>query len=99
MPTNTYDVMVFGDDLAGLVAAALCARRGMRVLVAQTTASVPEKYTHGAHVLPRAPLAFVGESSPAIRRVVAELNFVQTLKRRLIALRPQVQIVLPDGRI
>jgi hypothetical protein len=99
MPTNTYDVLVYGDDLAGLVAAALCARRGMRVLVTQTVHTPPEKYTHGAHSLPRAPFAFVGESSPAIRRVVAELNFVQTLKRRLLPLRPQVQIVLPDGRI
>jgi hypothetical protein len=99
MPTNTYDVLVYGDDLAGLVAAALCARRGMRVLVAQTAQTMPDKYTQGAYTLPRTPLAFVGESSPAIRRVVAELNFVQTLKRRLLPLRPQVQIVLPDGRI
>jgi hypothetical protein len=99
VPTNFYDVIVLGDDLAGLIAAALCARRGMRVLVVETEATRADRYTIGPHVLPRTPAPFIGEASPAVRRVVAELNFIQTLKRRLTPLRPAFQVVLPDGRL
>jgi len=99
MPTHTYDLIVLGDDLAGLIAAALCARRGLRVLVVETPSSPPEKYHVGGLTLPRAPLPFVGESSPAVRRVIGELNFIQTLKRRLLPLKPPLQVVLPDARI
>src|SRR6266581_2840829 len=99
MPTNFYDVIVLGDDLAGLVAATLCARRGMRVLVTETAATLPERYEIGPYTLPRAALPFVGESSPAVRRVVAELNFIQIARRRLALLRPSFQVVLPDARI
>lgn len=99
MPTNFYDVIVLGDDLAGLIAATLCARRGLRVLVAETAATPPERYAIGPYQLPRAPLAFVGDSSPAVRRVVGELNFIQTLKRRLQPLKPSFQVILPDARI
>lgn len=99
MPTNFYDVIVLGDELAGLWAATLCARRGLRVLVAETPGTAPEKYTIGPYVLPRAPLPFILEPSPAFRRVVAELSFIQTVKRRLTSLRPAFQVVLPDARI
>ena len=33
VPSNSYDLVVLGDDLAALVCATLCARRGMRTLV------------------------------------------------------------------
>lgn len=99
MPTNFYDVIVLGDDLAGLIGATLCARRGMRVLVGETLATPPDRLQLGPYALPRSPLCFLGESSPAVRRVVAELNFIQSLKRRLKPLRPSFQIILPDGRI
>lgn len=99
MPTSFYDVITTGNDLAGLVAAALCARRGLRVLVAETAATLPERYTFGPYTLPRTLLTFVGQSSPAVRRVVAELNFIQLMRRRLALLRPAFQVVLPDARI
>jgi hypothetical protein len=99
VPTNTYDVLVLGDDLGGLIAAALCARRGLRVLVTETAATPVERVQVGPWSLPRAPLTFVGETSPAVRRVIAELNFIQTMKRRLQPVRPAFQVVLPDGRI
>ena len=99
MPTNFYDVIVLGDDLAGLIGAALCARRGLRVLVIETAETPPEKYAIGPYTLPRAPLPFPCEPSPAVRRVVAELSFIQSLKRRLQPLRPAFQIVLPDARL
>ena len=99
MPTNFYDVIVTGNDLAGLVAGALCARRGMRVLVAQGASASADSYAVGPYTLPRALLTFVGESSPAVRRVIAELNFIQIMRRKLAPLRPSFQVVLPDARI
>ena len=53
----------------------------------------------GPYVLPRTPLPYAVESSPAVRRVVAELNFIQTIKRRLNPLRPAFQVILPDARL
>src|SRR5262249_2969453 len=97
--THFYDLVVLGDDLAGLIAAALCARRGLRVLIVEAPGQPPDKYTVGPLALPRAPLPFVGESSPAVRRVVAELNFIQTMKRRLAPWKPPLQVVLPDARV
>ncbi|MFH0902604.1 MAG: hypothetical protein V2A73_18395, partial [Pseudomonadota bacterium] len=101
MSTSYYDVIVLGDDLAGLIAATLCARRGLRVLVADPPVAVGqvERYELGPYELPRRPFTFAIEPSMAIRRVVAELNFVQTIKRRLVPLRPSFQIILPDARI
>jgi hypothetical protein len=99
VPTNFYDVIALGDDLAGLIGATLCARRGLRVLVAQTPDSLPEEYKLGPYRFPREPMAFVGESSPEERRVIGELNFIQTMKRRLTPVRPAFQIILPDARI
>jgi hypothetical protein len=97
--TSFYDLIVLGDDLAGLIAAALCARRGLRVLVVEAPGQPADRYTAGGFSLPRIPLPFVGESSPAVRRVVGELNFIQTMKRRLSPWKPPLQIVLPDARI
>ncbi len=97
--THFYDVIVLGDDLAGLIAAALCARRGLRVLVVEAPGQPADKYAIGAFALPRTPLPFVGEASPAVRRVVGELNFIQTMKRRLLPWKPPLQVVLPDARI
>lgn len=99
MPTNHYDVIVLGDDLAGLIAATLCARRGLRVLVAETETTIPSDYRIGPYALSRRIMPFVGEQSPAMRRVIAELHFIQLLRRRLQPLRPSFQVVLPDARI
>ncbi len=98
MPTHTYDTILLGDDLSGLIAAALCGRRGLRVLVAETLATPPESYRLGPYTFARAPLLFVGETSPAVRRVLAELNLQQTMKRRLQPIR-SVQVALPDARL
>src|SRR5688572_2138863 len=80
------------------MAAALCARRGLRVLVAETASTPPDRIQVGPYLLPRTPMPFA-ETSPAIRRVIGELNFIQTLKRRLTPLKPAFQIVLPGARI
>jgi hypothetical protein len=95
--TSFYDVIVLGGDLAATVAGAVLAHRGLRVLVAGAPAE--ERYSIGSYMLLRAPLAFVGVESPALKRTVAELNLVQLLRRRLEPNRPAFQLLLPDHRI
>ena len=53
VPSNSYDLVVLGDDLAALVCATLCARRGMRTLVLGDDR--PARYTLGPHKLPVEP--------------------------------------------
>jgi hypothetical protein len=97
MPTNHYDLIVLGDDFSGLVAATLCARRGLRVLLAQSS-HAPASYQLGPYRLPTEPLHLVGLSSPAVRRVLDELHFQHLLKRKLRHAQPY-QLVGPDARI
>ena len=98
MPTNHYDLIVLGDDFSGLVAATLCARRGMRVLLA-TTGRAPTSYQLGPYKLPTEPLPLVGLASPAVRRVLDELHFHHLLKRKLRTSHPAFQVVGPDLRV
>jgi phytoene dehydrogenase-like protein len=95
--TSFYDVVVLGSDLAATVGAAVLAHRGFSVLVAGVP--VEERYAIGPYSLPRAPLAFVGIETPTLKRVVAELNLVQLLRRRLEPNRPAYQLLLPDHRL
>ncbi len=97
MASNFFDVVVLGGDLAATVAGAILAHRGFRVLVAGST--VEERYAIGPYVLPRAPLAFVGTESPALKRLLGELNLVQLFRRRLEQNRPAFQLLLPEHRI
>lgn len=92
MPTNSYDVIVLGDDFAGLVTATLCARRGARVLLADGSAP-PAAYELGPYTLPVLRLGPIALDSPAIRRVIDELNFTHLLKRRLRSEPPAFQLV------
>jgi hypothetical protein len=99
VPQSFYDVVLLGRDLAGLIAATLCARRGLRVLVVDDGAADGGSYSFGPYRLPRAPQVFAGESSPAVRRVVGELNFIQLVKRKIAPHKPAFQVVLPDARV
>lgn len=98
MPESSYDVIAVADDFAGLVAATLCARRGLRVLLL-TTGERPARYNVGDFKLPCAPLPLIGLSSPAVRRVLDELHFVHPLKRKLNESSPPFQFVCADARI
>lgn len=78
--TNHYDLIVLGADVAGLVAAALVARRGKRVLV------VPHGNPDGVYrvqgrifALDTAPV--VHATTPPVERVLAELGLVQQVRR------------------
>jgi phytoene dehydrogenase-like protein len=98
MPTNSYDLIVVGDDLAGLVAAALCAKRGMRTLVV-THGDRPSRYALGPHKLPVEALIWAGRGGAAADRVIRELHVEHDLRRRLRDARVTAQLVGPDARI
>jgi hypothetical protein len=97
MPSSSYDLIVLGDELCGLVAAALSARRGMRTLVLGFD-DRPSRYNLGSTKLPVEPLVMPGRGG-AFDRAVKELNLEHTLKRRLREPRVPMQLVGPDQRI
>jgi len=97
VPSNSYDLVVLGDDLAALVCATLCARRGMRTLLLGEDR--PARYTLGPHKLPIEPVVWpVGAGSPA-ERVLKELHGELALRRKFREPRIATQIVAPDFRI
>ncbi len=97
MPSNTYDLVVLGDDLAALVCGTLCARRGMRTLILGSDR--PARYTLGPHKLPIEPLLWpVGQGSAA-ERILKELHAEMALRRKLREPRLAAQIVAPDLRV
>lgn len=98
MATQNFDVIVLGNDFAGLVAATLCASRGLRVLLAETEKH-RDTYQLGTETLPLAPLFLTGVESPGIARVFEELHFQHLLKRRLETLERGCQLLAPDLRI
>lgn len=98
MPTNSYDLIVVGDDFAGLVAGTLCARRGMRVLMLSHGAQ-PSGYVLGPHRLPVEPLCLAGLGSPLVGRVLEELQLGHTLKRKLVQQPVSFQFASPEVRL
>lgn len=97
MPSNTYDLIVLGDDMAALVCAALCARRGMRTLVLGSER--PARYALGPHKLPIEPIVWPMVTGSAGERVLKELHAEMTLRRKLREPRIAAQWVAPDFRI
>ena len=73
MDTNFYDVIVCGAELAGVVAAALLGRRGMRVLLLGHDLQRPS-FDAGPITLSRGPALLPSPDSPALDRVLKELG-------------------------
>ncbi len=96
MPSNTYDLLVLGDDLAALVCGTLCARRGMRTLI---LGDRPARYTLGPHKLPIEPLLWPVGPGSAGERVLKELHGEMALRRKLREPRITAQLVAPDLRV
>jgi len=97
MPSNTYDLVVLGDDLAALVCATLCARRGLRTLVLGDDR--PARYTLGPHKLPIDPVMWPTTPGSASERVLRELHAELALRRKLREPKIAAQLVAPDLRI
>ncbi|MCA9541558.1 MAG: hypothetical protein KC620_21820, partial [Myxococcales bacterium] len=82
-----FDVVVIGRSLAGLLTAALLARRKLRVRVIDAVdAPGPE----------RVPL--FGDTAPLVRRVLDELGLQHTLRTRIEGAWKPVTVALPDRR-
>lgn len=97
MPSNSYDLVVLGDDLAALVCATLCARRGLRTLVLGDDR--PARYTLGPHKLPVEPASWPTVTGSAGERVLKELHAELALRRKLREPKIAAQLVAPDLRI
>lgn len=94
-PTQLYDVAVVGSALPGLVAAALLAQRGLRVLhVAEAPVGV---YDDAGWRLPTAPQPLPAPRIlPAVREVLEELTLAPLVNRALHPI--DVQLLLPKAR-
>src|SRR5580765_1132246 len=97
MPSNSYDLVVLGDDLAALVCATLCARRGMRTLVLGDER--PVRYTLGPHKLPIEPALWPVAPANAGDRVLKELHAELALRRKLREPKLAAQLVAPELRL
>jgi phytoene dehydrogenase-like protein len=97
MDTNFYDVIVCGAELSGLVAAALLARRGLRVLLLGQESDRPS-FEAGGLTLSRAPALLPPLDAQPVARVLTELNCVQVVRRRAPVLTPGFQVALPRRR-
>lgn len=97
MPSNTYDLVVLGDDLAALVCGTLCARRGMRTLVLGDDR--PARYALGPHKLPIEPVLWPVGPGTAGERILKELHAEMTLRRKLREPKIAAQLVAADLRV
>lgn len=96
--SSHYHIVVVGTDLAGLVYAALCAKRGYRVLVVGHGASGP-LYESDGHTLCRRLELHYGLQSPIVKRVFDELHLGLELRNLPRAQEPAYQVVLPKARL
>ncbi|MCA9705385.1 MAG: HAMP domain-containing histidine kinase [Myxococcales bacterium] len=96
--TNHYDLVVLGQDVAGLVAAALVARRNKRVLV-MPHGSADGSVRLGGLVLPLDTAPVVHMGTGAVQRVFQELGLWQQIRRDHGLVEGLVHWVLPQQRL
>lgn len=94
---NFYDAVLIGLDLHALLAGALLAKRGSRVLLVGQGRPWPS-YMLGDVRVPRAPFALTAASSPASARVFSEIALRPLVQRRTSALRSPLQVIMPGHR-
>jgi phytoene dehydrogenase-like protein len=93
-----YDVCVLGSQLGGVVAGALLARRGFRVLQVALDDPGPG-YVEGGYLLPWGPaLVPATQHLPSAETVLVELGLATDLGRALVPCHPEIQVLLPRHR-
>ena len=83
--THHFDLVVLGDDLAGLIVAALVSARGQRVCVL-TGAPADAAVTTGGRTMEFDPRPFTVAGSPFVRAVFEELGQWLQIRREVAAL-------------
>jgi hypothetical protein len=92
-----FDVVILGRSLGAMALAALLARRDFNVLVVGHGARSAD-YTFREHTLRRRAFTPIAATSPAFKRIFAELAQSQVFRRRLAPLDPMLSVLLPDRR-
>jgi hypothetical protein len=94
---NFYDAVIIGLDLRTLLAGALLAKRGLRVLLVAEGQPPPSYEARGVR-LPRAPFSLTAFDSPLYGRVFGELALRPLVQRLVEPLTPPFQAILPGHR-
>ena len=98
-PTQLYDVAIVGGELAGVVAGAVLARRGFRVLHVDDGGDRPDREEEG-FLLPNTPDLFPSPRSlPALHAILDELGMMPQVGRTIVPHARGLQLVLPDARL
>jgi phytoene dehydrogenase-like protein len=96
---RVYDAIVLGPSLGGAFAAALLARRGLRVLWAEHGGPGPS-YPHQGFVFPtRAVPLPPPRALPPLEEALTELGLTTQVSRALRPVVPALQLVLPRHRL
>lgn len=94
-----FDVIVMGTHTAGVVAAALLAKRGRRVLLVDHGEN-GHSYTRHGRCLPLVPtLVPCLDHSPLVQEVHRELAIENQFREATETLRPAFQAIMPEHRI
>lgn len=96
---QVFDVVVFGGQVAGLLAAGLLLKRGYRVLVLDVD-SAQRGYEVNGFRLPWAPFLMPPlKALPALEAAFTELGLLQILQRNAEPFAPDLQLLLPKHRL
>jgi phytoene dehydrogenase-like protein len=96
---RAYDVCVIGSQLGGVVAGALLARRGFRVLHVDHD-GLGTSYSDHGWLLPWAPsLLTPPRLWPAAEAVLGELGLASDVGRQLESCTPDLQVLLPRNSV
>jgi phytoene dehydrogenase-like protein len=96
---KVYDVCVVGSQVGGILAGALLAKRGYRVLHVDHD-GLGAGYQDGGYLFPFAPaLLPQPKGLPAVEAALGELGLMNDFTRQLESGTPDIQVLMPRHRI
>jgi len=99
MLRSSYDVLIIGTDLPGLVFGALAAKKGYRVLVLGNGGQDNIYDFQGFQFVRRPHVLFGFHDSSPIREVFRELALAPEMRNLPQPMNPICHVVLPDARV